>query len=74
MPLDPALENLISAEIGAGMRESARLSGIADRNLTQGLGVIHNTLIQQAGGVADDAALFAAMNTASRVPASGAVT
>lgn len=68
MPMDPAIENLLSGELAAGARESARLTGAFDRNLTQGLGVVNTTLIQQAGGVADDAATMAALRTAIHVP------
>ena len=68
MAMDPALENLMAAEIASGSRESARLSGVADRNLTQGLAVIQNVLVQQNGGVADAAATFAALRTAIHVP------
>lgn len=66
--MDPAIENLMAGELVAGTRESARLTGMADRNLTQGLGVIHDVLIQQAGGVADDAALYASLRTSIFVP------
>lgn len=66
--MDPAIENLMAGELVAGSRESARLTGMADRNLTQGLGVIHDVLIQQAGGVADDAALFASLRASIHVP------
>lgn len=68
MPMDQAVESLMSGELVAGSRESARLTGMADRNLTQGLGVIHDVLIQQAGGVADDAATMSALRTAIHVP------
>ena len=51
-----------------GTRESARLTGMADRNLTQGLGVVNTTLIQQHGGTADDAAQMAALRTAIHIP------
>ncbi len=66
--MDPAIESLVAGELVSGTRESARLSGMADRNLTQGLGVIHDVLIQQAGGVADDAATMAALRTSIHVP------
>ena len=68
MALDPAVENLLCGELVAGARESARLTGAADRNLTQGLGVVNTTLIQQHGGVADDAATMAALRTAIHIP------
>lgn len=68
MALDVEVSDLLKGELVAGARESARLTGAADRNLTQGLGVIHNVLIQQGGGVADDAATLAALRTAIHVP------
>ena len=66
--MDEKLTSVLTGELAAGARESARLTGMADRNLAQGLGVINNTLIQQAGGVADDAATMAALRTAIYVP------
>ena len=72
MPVLSELIDVIGAELAVGARESARLTGMADRNLTQGLGVIDNTLIQQAGGVADDAATMAALRTATHVPSKDA--
>ena len=66
--LDAELADLCKGELVVGARESARLTGMADRNLTQGLGVIHDTLIQQAGGVADDAAIMASLRTVPHVP------
>lgn len=69
--MDAAIESLVAGELVSGSRESARLTGMADRNLTQGLGVIHDVLIQQAGGVADDAATMAAMRTSIHIPTAG---
>jgi hypothetical protein len=68
MPLDPEVSDLLKMEGMAGTRESARLSGVVDRNLVQGLGVINSTLIQQHGGTADDAAQMAALRTAIHIP------
>lgn len=64
---DKLFEILIS-EIAAGARGSAALTAVADRNLTQALGVIMNTLVQQHGGVADDAAVMAALRTTIHIP------
>lgn len=64
-------QDLLTQLILAGAQHSAQLTQMADRNLSQGLGVINNTLIQQHGGVADDAAQFAGMNTAAGIPQSG---
>ena len=68
MAMEPALVDTIQAELLQSSVARGRLSEIADGNLTQGLGVIHNVLIQQAGGVADDAAIFAALSVADRTP------
>jgi len=68
MALDENVADLLKMEGMAGARESARLTGVVDRNLVQGLGVINSTLIQQAGGVADDAATMAALRSSVYVP------
>lgn len=68
MPLDSEVSDLLKMEGMAGARESARLSGVVDRNLVQGLGVVNTTLIQQHGGTADDAATMAALRTAIHIP------
>jgi hypothetical protein len=73
MALDPEVSDGIKALILAGSKHQSELVGMASTNLAQGLGVINNTLIQQHGGVADDAAQFGAMNTAAGVPQSGFV-
>jgi hypothetical protein len=66
--MDPAVESLLAAEVMSGTRESARLTSAADRNLTQGLGVIQNTLIQATGSPTDDAVIMALARTAIHVP------
>ncbi len=66
--MDEKLFAILTGEVAAGSRESARLTGLADRNATQGLAVINSTLIQQHGGAADDAATMAALRTATFVP------
>ncbi len=68
MPLDAEVSDLVKAEIAVGARSGAQLSTVVDRNLVQGLGVIQNTIIQQAAGVADDAAIMSALRTAVHVP------
>lgn len=68
MALDPEVSDLLKGEMMTGARESARLTGAVDRNLVQGLGVVNTTLIQQHGGVADDAATMAALRTAIHIP------
>lgn len=69
MPLDPAVADQLTVDALSDHRQSQKLTAMADRSVTQGLAVIMNTLIQQSGGVADDAALNAALNAADRVPA-----
>lgn len=68
MALDAEVKDLLTTEQMVGARESARLTGLADRNATQGLAVIQNTIIQSVGATADDAQLMAAMQTATHVP------
>jgi hypothetical protein len=68
MPMDTEVSDLLKMEGMAGARESARLTGVVDRNLVQGLGVVNTNLIQQGGSVADDAATMAALRTAIHVP------
>ena len=45
--------------------------GTGAQNLAQGLGVIHNLVVQSQGSVSDDSGLIAALQTASRVPIQG---
>jgi len=59
---------VLSGELLAGARESARLTGMADRNLTQGLGVVNTNLIHQHGATTDDPATMSALRTAIHVP------
>jgi len=72
MALDAVLADQLTLDGLSQSRESARLTGAADRNLTQGLGVVNTTLIQQHGGSADDAATMAALRTAINVPKAAA--
>ena len=66
--MDEKVFALLTGELGAGARTSARLTDAFDRNLTQGLGVVNTTLIQQHGSTADDAATMAALRTSIHVP------
>jgi hypothetical protein len=68
MALDAEVSDLLKGELVAGARASAQLSSVVDRNLVQGLGVVNTTLIQQHGGVADDAATMAALRTSIHIP------
>ena len=69
MALDPAIGDQLTLDGLQNARESNRLTSVVDRNLTQGLGVVNTTLIQQHGSTADDAATMAAMRTAIHIPA-----
>ena len=71
MALDPEVKDLITTQMLVGAQESSRLTGMADRNVTQGLAVIQNTVIQSVGATADDAQLMAALQTANQVPVAG---
>jgi hypothetical protein len=66
-------QEILLALIATGAQRSSELTAMADRNATQGLTVVNTTLIQQHGGVADDSAQFAGMNTAAGIPQSGFV-
>ena len=62
------LDDVLQGQLAAGVLERAGLTSVVDRNLVQGFGVINETLVQQAGGVADDAATIAALRTSIHVP------
>lgn len=68
MAMDPGLIDLLSGELITGAQQSAALTRALDRNLTQGLGVVNTTLIQQHGSTADDAATMAALRTSIHIP------
>ena len=62
MPMDPALESILTGEVAAGVRENAQLTGVIAQNLGQGLGVtahlakeLVESLVKAAGrqGAAD---------------------
>lgn len=72
MALDPAIADQLTLDGLQGARQSSQLTLTVDRNLTQGLGVVNTTLIQQHGSTADDAATMAAMRTAIHIPAKDA--
>ena len=71
MALDPAVSDALQAQLLSDHTSSAGLTRVVDRNLVQGLGVVNTTLIQQAGGTADDAATMAALRTSIHVPEKG---
>ncbi len=66
------LDDVLQGQLAAGIQSGAQLIVMASTNLTQGFGVILETLVQQGGGVADDAATMAALRTAIHVPEKGA--
>lgn len=68
MALDPAVADQLTTLTLTGAQSGNQLTSVIDRNLVQGLGVINSTLIQQHGGVADDAAQFGSLRTAVHVP------
>ena len=63
-----SLDDVLQGSLAAGVLERAGLTSVVDRNLVQGFGVINETLVQAAGGVADDAATIAALRTSIYVP------
>ena len=66
--MDAQLSDILIGELASGARANAGLTQAVDRNLTQGLGVVNTTLIQQHGSTADDAATMAALRTSIYVP------
>lgn len=68
MALDQVVADLLTQMIVSDAKEGGTQTQIVGRNLTQGLGVVNTTLIQQHGGTADDAAQMAALRTAVQVP------
>ena len=63
-------------EHSAGLAAQRHAEGLGNvstgaQNLSQGLGVIHNLVIQAQGSVSDDSGLIAALQTASRAPRQG---
>ena len=71
--MEDTLHSAILAMITTSSKHAQqRLETIGD-NLAQGLGVVNTTLIQQHGGVADDSALIAALQTAAGTPRQGAI-
>jgi hypothetical protein len=71
MPLDPAIGDQLSTNALVSAQQGAALTALADRNLTQGLGVVNTSLIHQQGAVSDDPGLVASLQTASRAPVQG---
>jgi hypothetical protein len=70
MALD--LDALFASTLASSHQQGTGLTAMADRNLSQGLGVVNTALIQAQGSVSDDPGLIAALQTASRAPRQGA--
>jgi len=66
--MDPAVADALTAQLLSDHTQSSGMTRAFDRNLTQGLGVVNTTLIQQHGSTADDAATMAALRTSIHVP------
>ena len=66
------LDALFAGQLASNHQQGSGLTAMADRNLSQGLGVVNTALIQAQGSVSDDPGLIAALQTASRVPIQGA--
>jgi hypothetical protein len=69
--MNSSVAELLTMDILLDSRHAASLTKMADRNSTQGLAVIQNTVIQSVGATTDDAQLFAAMQTANQTPVAG---
>ena len=63
-----SLDDVLQGSLAVAAIEGSKLSGIIDRNLVQGLGVVNTTLIHQHGSTADDAATMAALRTSIYTP------
>lgn len=70
MPVN--LDDVLQGGLASSHTQGIGLTAMADRNASQGLTVIQNSLIHQQGSVSDDPGLIAALQTASRVPIQGA--
>lgn len=65
------LDALFAGTLATSHQQGVGLTAMADRNLTQALGVVNTNLVQAQGGVADDPAVFGSLQTSSRVPVQG---
>jgi hypothetical protein len=69
MALD--LDAIFSGQLASAHQQGMGLTAMADRNLTQGFGVVLESIVQAQGSVSDDGGLIAALQTASRAPVQG---
>lgn len=72
--MDKEFADLMRGNLAADAQAGAALTRMADRNLSQGLGVIHNLVIQSQSGVQDDPATLMAFQAAARSPRQGALS
>jgi hypothetical protein len=64
------LDAFFTGTLAESHQQGTALTAMADRNLTQGLGIIYGAIIEQ-NSVAADPALISALQTASRAPVQG---
>jgi len=72
--MDEKFSESIMALITGSAKHGSELNQMIDRNLSQGLGVVQNTIVQSQGASADDAQLLSALQAAVGSPRQGAVT
>lgn len=65
------LDSLFSGTLAMMHQQGTGLTAMADRNLTQGFGVVNELSVQAQSSVSDDPGLIAALQTASRAPVQG---
>lgn len=71
MSMDPVVSELLLANGMQSLQSSSNRLAIIGENAVQALTVIQDTVVQGNATVTDDSALFAAMQTASKVPVQG---
>lgn len=65
------LDDVFSSTLASSHQQGTALTAMADRNLTQGFGVVLETVVQSQAAISDDSGLIAALQTASRTPVQG---
>lgn len=65
------LDDVFSGQLASAHQQGMALTAMADRNLTQGFGVVLESVVQAQSSISDDPGLFGALQTASRVPVQG---
>jgi hypothetical protein len=73
MALDVEVSNLLKQQMATSSARGVDLNGVIDKNLVQGLGVVHNSLVHSVGATADDAQIMASLQAAATSPKQGAV-